>query len=159
MHHINSFPLEVLVELIAAHDAQSLVGSPVDRVEARLSISLDLARKAGLRDLKILLDREDLQWLCDALGIERFSSAAACLRIGDVPIHRAGIGYESHITGIFSDRAAGTFPLVRESTHTPGFCQHDASDQEKSDLLAKFVAIGYADAINHLSPPPGAKLH
>ncbi len=159
MHHINSFPLEVLVELIAAHDAQSLVGSPVDRVEARLSISLDLARKAGLQDLKILLDREDLQWLCDALGIEWFSSAATRLRIGDVPIHRAGSGYESHIVGAFSDRTSATFPLVREPTHTPGFVKHHASDQEKSDLLAKFVAIGYADAIKGFRPPPSAKLH
>ena len=159
MIRINRFPLEILVELIAAHDAQSLVGSPVDRIEHRLTISVELARRAGLYDLKILLDREDLHWLCDAGGIERFSSAAARLRIDDVPIHRAGIGYESHIAGVFSDEAVGKFPLVREPTHTPGFVQHHATDAEKRDLLAKFVSIGYADALAQFNPPPGVKLN
>ncbi len=159
MIRINRFPLEILVELIAAHDSQSLVGSPADRVEDRLAMSIDLARRAGLSDLKILLDREDLQWLCDAAGIERFSSAAVRLRVSDVAVHRAGVGYESHIVGVFSDKSIGKFPLVREPTHTPGFVQHHASDAEKRDLLAKFVSIGYADALANLSPPPKARLN
>ena len=65
--------------------------------------------------------------------------------------YRAGMGFESHIVDAFSDRAAGTFPLMREPTHTPGFVQHHSSDQEKSDLLAKVVAIDHTS--RNLSRP------
>lgn len=159
MIRVNRFPVEVLVELIAAHDGQSLSGTPVDRITSRIRASIQLARKAGLSELRVLLDLQDMQWLCDALDVDRLSDAIARLRVNQVAVAPAPTEFESHIAGFFGDGQFGSFPLIREPTHTPGFVQRQATETEKRELLHKFQVQAEAQTLQEFEPRPGARAH
>ena len=154
MGHIrDGLPFEVLVEVIAAHDAQSLDGSPETRIEGRISRSLELARRAGFSDLEIRLDRQDLGWLCGARHVDRYSQAARQLRIKGVLVARAGADFESHIVGRWKTTPDRAFPVIADPSLTPGFARYVATDDEKANLLHKFRAYVLNEAVE--SPASG----
>ena len=159
MIRVRRFPLEILVELIATHDSQTLEGGPSDRIEKRVKSSLALARRAGLSDLTVLLDKQDLGWLCEMRQVERFGAPVARLRIDQVPVRRASVLHESHIAGTFQDGVIGAFPIIHEPTLTPGFSTYTASDEEKKRLLAQFVAEGYTNELQQFQPALTARLN
>lgn len=153
-HPHDRFGLDILVELISAEQSQSPDGSPVDRIEARLSLSLVLARTAGLDGLALHLDRRDFAWLCNARMIDRLSSAASVMKIDEVPVRRAKPGMETHITGNFADgREEGThpFPVVGDPSLIPGFIHHVPSDDDKAAMLERFQRAGQMNALHGIT--------
>ncbi|ADU15369.1 hypothetical protein [Asticcacaulis excentricus] len=129
------FAFQHLVELMSAHAAQSAAGTPVDRVEGRLVHSIDLARCAGLSHLTLWLERRDFQWLCNARGLDRLSTAAACMVVCDVPVKRLKAGYESHVTGRSPEGDEKAFPIILDPSCNPGFNQRVVSEEEKVAML------------------------
>lgn len=136
----DGIPFEVLIEVIAAHDGQSLDGTPESRVEGRIVKSMELAREAGFSDLVICLDRQDLDWLCTARAVERFSGAGRRMRIGGALVVRAGPDAESHLLGRRKWTARMAFPIIAEPSLTPGFVSYCVTDADKADLLHSFRA-------------------
>jgi len=154
MGHIrDGLPFEVLVEVIAAHDAQSLDGTPETRIEQRITRCMELARRAGFNDLEVRLDRQDLGWLCAARHVDRYSHAARQLRVEGVLVARAGAEFESHIVGRWKTTSERAFPIIADPSQTPGFVQYVATDDEKANLLHKFQAYVLNQAVD--SPASG----
>lgn len=148
----HKFSFDVLVELMTAHAAQSPEGTPVSRVESRLSHSLNLARKAGILDLEIWLDRNDYMWLCNARGVDRLSTVAARMMIECVPARRARQGCESHIAGVTGDDEVVCFPIIADPSLTPDFRQMIATPAEKAAMLQNFERLGKEAALVSLNP-------
>ncbi len=143
------FGFDILVELMAAHQSQSLDGSPVSRVENRLSVSLTLARQAGLTDLRLFLERRDFGWLCISRGIDRVSTAAGQMHLDGFPVRQALSGMDSHIVGRFADgrEASDTpFPIVQDPSLIPGFVQRIPSETDKAEMLRR-VQVAAIEAV------------
>jgi len=143
----NHLPIEVLVEVIAAHDSQTLDGSPQTRIEGRLLRSIELAKAAKLYGLRLHLDRQDLVWLNAARGLNHYSSASH-QSVGGVLVSRARPEFTSHITGRSSHALERRFPIVADPSLTPGFVRHVPSDEEKRDLLERFRQQVALDALD-----------
>jgi hypothetical protein len=151
------FGLEMLVELISAEQSQALVGTPVDRVESRLEMSLALARRAGLDQLVLHLDRQDFAWLCNARVVDRLSSSASVMKVDGALVRRAKPGMDSHITGFFPDGREGgqhPFPIIGDPSLIPDFVTHVPTEAEKAAMLERFKAAGQQNAL-HLMLPGG----
>ncbi len=143
----NGLPFEILVEVIAAHDSQSLDGTPESRVEERVEQSIALARSAALTDLRLYLDRQDLAWLCAARRVDRYSEAARHLNVGGLNVSRAKVGFESHLLGLAATGIERPFPIIADPSLTPGFIQYVPTEMEKAALLEKFQAYVLQEAI------------
>ena len=153
-HRHDRFGFDIIVELIAAEQSQSPDGSPIDRVETRLGLSLGLARRAGLDGLELHLDRRDFAWLCNARVVDRLSRAASLMKVDGVAVRRAKAGFETHITGTFVDgREDGVhpFPVVGDPSLVLGFVHHITSEDEKAAMRQRFVAEGRMKAVQAMT--------
>jgi len=142
----HEYPIDVLVELIASHDGQSAAGQPEDRVEARLTRSLELAGQAGLSDRRVFLSKEDYGWLCAARGVDRLGSEAAQARVAGIRVFRARRGVSSYILGEVG-REELYFPVIEDPSLKTDFVQHVATEDEKRELLETFNAHRLQDAM------------
>ena len=129
-----TFPFEILVDLMADHDAQSADGTPVSRVEDRLRRSLALASRAGLQATTIKLDARDFGWLCNARGIDRLGPGAGRLEIEGIRVERARRAMDSHIVGVFAGQPDQAFPTIQDPSRTPGFVPYTATPGEKAAM-------------------------
>jgi len=155
MNQLHGLPFEALVEVIAAHDSQSLAGTPESRVEGRILRSIALARSAGLYSLHLFLDRRDLIWLCAAKQVDRYGPAAKRLRIDGLLVERARAEFESHLGGLSSPGVERAFPVIADPSLTPGFASYVATDDEKRVLLDKFRQHVEVEALK--AAPNGAR--
>ncbi|MFP1133052.1 hypothetical protein [Asticcacaulis sp. W401b] len=145
-------PFELLVEILCAQSAQTLDGTPVSRVEARLLKSLELARMAGLKKITLWLDRQDFAWLCNARGIDRLSSAAAHLKIEDIPVLRAKSGTDSHYLGVSAFGEDVPLPVLSDPSLTRNFQTYVPNSAEKAAMLENLKALGHQNLLDGLDP-------
>jgi len=156
MIYVHRFPLNVLVELIFAHHSLCLDGSPIDRIDGRIQISLELARQAALTHLQVHLTAQDLLWFCEARKIDHSYAIGDPLVLG-VPAQNAGFNLPSHVFGRFSDGEEGRMPLIIEPTQNAGYVQRELSDAEKQSFTKELAAAIYLSRLEQFGAPVASK--